>query len=146
MNESTWIVIANRVGVRILEHRAARLTLVAQREHPQGEAKRGALETDRPGRGFEHGGPGRHALGRHETAHDHAGLELAHQLADELRIARNQQRFRRLVLVAEPRFLGMLRSALDDATQSVIGATLGKDLGHVETRNLEPHIKDVLRI
>ena len=48
--------------------------------------------------------------------------------------------------MAEPRFLGLLRGALDDVSANMVTATLGKDLAHVELRDLGPHLRAVLAV
>ena len=52
----------------------------------------------------------------------------------------------RLVLVAEPRFLGMLRGELDHVTGSMVSGTLSKDLAHVSIAELPGHLKSVVLI
>jgi protein required for attachment to host cells len=44
------------------------------------------------------------------------------------------------VLVAEPRFLGMLRAALDDQTGALVHATVGKDFAQVPLHDLPPRL------
>jgi protein required for attachment to host cells len=89
------------------------------------------LETDRPGRRFggtdgnsRHGVDGERSTQRHE-------LELfALQVARDLDSARTRHEFDRLVLIAGPRMLGLLRDALPAACRSVVAAEVPKDFVH----------------
>ena len=58
----------------------------------------------------------------------------------------NENRYGALVLVAEPHFLGELRTALDAPTAALVTATLDKDLGGIETRDLAQHLAGVLKL
>lgn len=76
-----------------------------------------------------------------ESAHDHAAKAFAHTLADKLDKARNEHRYGQLVLVAEPRFLGMLREALDKGTAALVSTTVNKDLANLELEDLAEHLR-----
>ena len=54
----------------------------------------------------------------------------------------NENRYGALVLVAEPHFLGELRTALDAPTAALVT----KDLGGIETRDLAQHLAGVLKL
>jgi protein required for attachment to host cells len=49
--------------------------------------------------------------------------------------------FGKLVLVAEPRFLGMLRAALDPHTAALVVKTVHKDLPGVSEKDLASHLE-----
>jgi protein required for attachment to host cells len=59
---------------------------------------------------------------------------------------RNQQRYGKLVLVAEPRFLGNLRAALSSPTAALVTAAVDKDLGGVEPHNMSRHLENIIRL
>ena len=140
---STWIIVGHRAGARIVEHTRSGLQLVSEIEHAAGKLKDNELGSDRPGRAFSSVGAGRSAYSPRESAHDHASQNFASQLAETLRTARNEHRFDRLVLVAEPRFLGMLRGALDAPTAALVHDEAHKDLAHVPMHDLHNHLRDV---
>ncbi len=144
----TWIAVAHRAGARILEHTGPgkALELIEDIDHAEGRLKNGDIDADRPGRAFDRLGGGRHALEREESPHDRDASSFARELAGKLRDGRNQQRFAQLVLVAEPRFLGILRGALDPVSEGMLAGTVNKDLAHVEVRDIAPHLSHVLRV
>jgi len=140
---STWIVVGHRAGARIVEHTRSGLKLVSEIDHAAGRLKDSEMGSDRPGRAFSSAGTGRSAYSPHESAHDHAAKTFANQLAETLRAARNEHRFERLVLVAEPGFLGMLRGALDTATAALVHDEAHKDLAHVPLHDLQSHLREI---
>lgn len=146
--KTTWVVVAHRAGARILEHRVPGkgLSLVTQVEHQEGRLRNSEINTDRPGRAFQRKGEGRSPMGTEESAHDRDAATFARQVADLVHTGRNENRFAQLVLVAEPRFLGLLRGALDGVTANTVSGTVSKDLAHVEVRDLAPHLENVMNV
>lgn len=145
---TTWVVIGHRAGARIFEHRGPGkgLSLIRDRQHPLGRVKESEAYADRNGRAFDSHGMGRHGYGHQESSHDRAAADLARDLADTLTAARNENRFRRLVLVAEPKFLGMMRDALDPETAKLVSSELRKDLANVDEQALPKHLGAVLPV
>ncbi|TPE46890.1 baeRF12 domain-containing protein [Amaricoccus solimangrovi] len=91
--------------------------------------------TDRPGR-FDDPGPGRSAA--EET--DWKRLEkerFAKDLAEQLRLWALEGRFRALVLVADPRTLGVLRPLLHKEVESRLEAEINKDLARLPVPEIE---------
>ena len=145
---STWVVVAHRAGARILEHRGPGkgLSLLRQLDHAEGRLRSGELITDRPGRGSDRAGSGSHAMSTEVSAHEHLAGVFARELAGVIDSARSDNRFRDVVLVAEPRFLGLLRGALDGVTATTVAGTVSKDLAHLEVRDLAPHLENVINV
>lgn len=125
--KSAWIVVAHRAGARIFERRSAprEFLLIAELDNAEGRLKNTQLETDRPGMARGQGG---HGMNAKHSAHEHVATKFAAQIAEVLRTARNEHRIDRIVLMAEPHFLGMLRNSLDDVTRSLVVETVPKDL------------------
>ena len=96
--------------------------------HPEARLRPRQLVTDRPGRAFDNTGSGRHAMGSAVDSREHECQRFARSVANRLETARQRHRFDRLVVVAEPRFLGHLRQGLSAATRSQVTAQLGKNL------------------
>lgn len=139
--DNTWIVVGHRAGARIFLHTRTGFHLVAEMHNEAGRLKEGEINSDRPGRAYDRTGGGRHAMSTEESAHDHVAGVFAHELAERLRAGRNEHLYGRLVLVAEPRFLGMLRAALDEPTAALVYASVGKDLAQVPVHELASHLR-----
>jgi protein required for attachment to host cells len=88
------------------------------------------LETDRPGRRFGGTDGNRHAVGGERSTERHEMEMFAKTVARTLDGARTRNEFDRLVLIAGPRMLGLLREALPEPCRSVIAAEVAKALGH----------------
>ena len=148
--EKTWILVAHQAGARIFENRGTGkgLELVEQLEHPQGRQRDGEIDSDRPGRSFRKNSsdPRRAAMSRSEGPHEHAVAGFARDLAQRLQQGRVEDRFQRLVLVAPPQFLGLLRSALDAPTEQLVIGSLDKDLARAEEAELIEHIGEIIAV
>lgn len=144
----TWILVAHRSGARILENKGPRkgLDLIQQIEHPEGRLKNHEINSDKPGHSFDSKGGGHHAYNNEHAPTEHVAEQFAKQLSEVLDHGRTQQRFDKLVLVAEPRFLGNLRAVIPAKTAALICATMDKDLGGVETRDLPKRLNGVVRL
>jgi protein required for attachment to host cells len=140
-SKSTWFLVARRSGAAIFTSlgRGTALELVTEIANPDGKLQSSALETDRPGRSFDRAGYGRHGLSSEETAREHVEHVFAKQLASYLDQQRCEHRFTQLVLVAGPRLLGELRSALSTETKRLITFELNKEIDPTE-RDLRKHI------
>lgn len=136
----TWILIANRVGARIVLQEGEQWTSIAELPNEHGRLRNQDLDSDRPGRTFSRTTAARHALEPGETSHDLIAERFARDLAEHLAHARMAGKFERLMLVAEPRLLGMLRAALDPVTARCVIGSVNKDLQAVEVRDLAEHL------
>ncbi len=144
----TWILVAHRSGARLFENRGPGkgLELLYNLEHPAGKLKNQEIDSDKHGRSFDRRGVGRHAYTTEQEPTTHVAAQFAKQLAAVLEEGRVQQRYARLVLVAEPRFLGILRAELSAPTAALVSATLDKDLGSIEARDLPKYLEEVVYV
>jgi protein required for attachment to host cells len=144
---TTWILVAHRGGARLFESKQTGkdLSLLEDIAHPQGRLKSKDLGTDKPGRSVDSHGT-RHALAQEQEPAAHVAEQFSKQLAGLLDDGRTQRRYGKLVLVAEPHFLGILRAALSDETTALVTAVVNKDLGHVESRDIAKHLSDTTRL
>lgn len=136
---ATWIVIADRAEARIFERFDRELTQVEELNNAAGKLRDAELGTSEPGRSFESAKPGRHALGK-GGLHEQVASTFAQRIADRLGEARVQGKFTRLVIAAEPHFLGLLRSALDTATSRLVIREVPKHLKQLSTAELAPYV------
>jgi protein required for attachment to host cells len=153
---STWILVANRTGAKLFETHRGSKTLEFPKEFACAEGRIRGSDSyrDQPGRSFNsssqsHGGHGtaspRHALGSETTHHEMVAYKFASTLAAMLEKAENSQSFSRLVLVAEPHFLGVLRGALSSQVKARIAITLEKDIEEMPNGLLGDHLVELLK-
>lgn len=96
------------------------------------------LKSDRPGRVFDHApaaGQRRGAVGHHSTGGELNPRKIearrfARRVTQALDEALRQHRYDRLVIMAPPTFLGLLREEMPAAVHGVLTAEIGKDLVH----------------
>jgi protein required for attachment to host cells len=86
------------------------------------------LETDRPGRRFGGVDGNRHGVDGERSTERHESEQFAKAVARTLDGARTRQEFDRLVLIAAPRMLGLLRDALPQPCRSIVAAEVAKEL------------------
>jgi protein required for attachment to host cells len=101
--------------------------------HNERSGKRDSeMETDRPGRrsgGTSVGGEGNHhgVTGEKSTVQHELTL-FAKEVARKIETDRSRNEFDRLVLVAGPKMLGLLRQSLSNPTQSMLAGEISKDI------------------
>ena len=106
------------------------------------------MVSDKPGTVFDHappltgrrGGVGHHATGGERSPRKHEAESFARTIIEELDKARQAGEFDRLIVMAGPGFLGLLREAFPKALRSVIAAEVGKDLVHQSDAAIMAHV------
>ena len=78
---------------------------------------------------------------RAETHEDHGEHEFARQLAKELETARESGKFKHLVLVAPPKFLGQLRAELATPLTACVVKSFDKDYTQMAEGELPAHVQ-----
>jgi protein required for attachment to host cells len=119
---------------------------VRELAHDEGRTRERDARTDRAGTTHATGHAAGHALVGAQTAHEHDARTFARTIADALRVARTERAFDALVLVAEPRFGGILREAIDETTAKAIRSLVPKDLAAETAAGLGAHLGDVLAV
>jgi len=146
----TWILVGHEAGARVFANRGPGkgLGLVETIEHPEGRLRDRDIDSDRPGRSFrkDSGDPHRAAMSRGEGPHDRAIADFARALADKLQRGRVENQYERLVLVAPPRFLGLLRASLDGPTAQLVVGSIDKDLATRKESELIKHLGEVIAV
>ena len=140
-----WVVVADQSKARIftVEDPRGPLIQMDELEHPEARKREQELISDRPGRSFDSSGQGRHAMGTSVEPKKEEAIRFAKQVADYLQAAHHEGRFNRLVLVAGPPLLGLLR----DKLKSLSGANISeidKNLGQYEAPEIRSHLPDRL--
>ena len=140
----TWILVANTRSARALcnlgpgkgisQVRGA--CWVAEAPHSY---------SDRAGVGHSIAGPAVAAKDQADPA-ELAAIDFADSLAEMLQSARRDGRFERLVVVAGPAMLGLLRKALTADVRRTITVEVAKDLSHLTPSQLVSHLGEVMAV
>ena len=133
-----WVVLASSTRCRIFtQHKhSAPLEELEDMVHPEGRLHARDLGTDRPGRSFDSAGAGRHGMGQPVSPTEQENIRFAKTVASRLDTARKQHAFDRLVLVADPRFLGHLRQGMTPATRNCLTTELQKNLADADPETI----------
>lgn len=131
---NVWVVVASNTRCRIFTQQKhnAPLEQIEELEHPEGRLHGRDLATDRPGRSFDSEGAGRHAMGQPVKPIEQENIRFAKAVADKIDSARKQEKFERLVIVADPGFLGHLRQSLPPPTRQRLTTELQKNLAEAD--------------
>lgn len=121
-NARTWVVAGDSAETRIFltRRRFGDWSEVVTLSNPGATTRERDLVSDRPGRAFDSFGKGRHAMSQEETAHQHEIHRFAHEVGGYLNKGMASGKFRHLVLIAEPTFLGYLRPELSAASKKSV--------------------------
>jgi protein required for attachment to host cells len=118
----------------------AGLTARGSMQNETGGVRDMELETDRPGRryggtsGVRHGagvqGGHHHGVDGERSTEQHELTLFAKEVAQRIDNDRTHHEFDKLVLVAPPKMLGLLRQSLTDPAQAMLAAEIPKDILH----------------
>jgi len=140
-----WVVVADASRARLFLAETPRGPLVELEDaaHSAARLQDHELLSDRAGRSFDIQGHHRHAMEATTNPHDQEAQRFAHELAERLRVHHNAHDFDGLVLVAAPRFLGLLRGALDEQVAKQVLASLDLDLTRIPSPSeVQSHLPD----
>ena len=144
---TTWILVSNASRARLFSvpRKGQAWTLVRELEHPESRLKGQDIMSDAPGRVQQSFGAGSRPAMEPTTPPKEVEAErFALELANVLDDGHGQNAYARLVLVAPPQFLGLLRKSIGNQVAKRVTASLDKDLTEVKDIDLPERIADVL--
>jgi protein required for attachment to host cells len=136
------IVVADEREANFFDTSALNSPLSAQGSihNPTGGRKDRDLETDREGRRFggtvgvtHGGGPAQshhHGVDGERSTERHELTLFAKEVGQRVEAGRVNHEFEKLILVAPPKMLGLLRQALPPQSQALLAAEVPKDIVH----------------
>jgi len=144
------IVVADESEVRFydLDGAGGGLRLARRLTDPVAHLHNRDMVSDKPGRVFDHAPPahgrrgavGHHGTGGERSPRKHEALSFARKVVTELDEDRSAGEFDRLVLMAGPVFLGLLREVLPKSLKTVIAAQVNKSLVHQTDTEILAHV------
>jgi len=129
-NESTGILY-------LREHRRAPLVEYTTLDNETARERPRELASDKPGRSFDSHGHGRHAMADQQDAKEQAALRFASKLVQILESGRARGDIGEYILIAAPRFLGLLRKTIARTALGEPTLTLSKDIAGQPTAAAE---------
>ena len=104
------------------------------------------IDADRPGRTFDSGGEGRHAMEPPTDAKRHAKQQFHRVVASDIEAAMKSGEFDRLVVVAAPATLGDLRQEFSKTISDKIHGEIAKNLIKADRETLLEQVGTVLAV
>ncbi|MEX0369925.1 MAG: host attachment family protein [Tateyamaria sp.] len=142
LDQGTWVVVADSEKVLFLRNLTDQqdpyfeVTDVAEQLNPSDIEQ----SANRPGRTHD-GGPGHKSAVNDTDWHDLAKDRFAKDLADMLYEDAHKGAFDKLVLVASPQVLGVLRDALHEEVINKVAADIPKTLTNHPVDKIEKIVK-----
>lgn len=143
-----WYVVANRTdAVFYVEGQDHQFHFIDRLTNKKGNYTESELDSDRPGRGYSSaaGGTIHHSMDRRNQKHETVAKDFADRIAHALGSARRENRFKDVVLVAEPHFLGLLREHLDAETRAKIAHEVHREYLEGSDSEIRERILDAIK-
>lgn len=143
---NTWILVADGAHARIFNTTTATsaLTEIESIDHPETQQREQALTSDLPGRQAGGSKGGHHSVESQTAPKEYEGIKFARELCRHLESAHNEQKFRQLIVIAAPSFLGCLRDEMSDNISKVVVFELDKDIVKLDNRAIRQHLPAIL--
>ncbi len=137
-----WVLVADSSRAQIFSGNAPRDSLqeVATFTHAESRMHEQELTSDLPGRAFDSGGQGRHAMGQSVEPKQQEAIVFAKQIVDYLETGRKRSQYGKFYVFAAPAFLGLLRKQYTPALVSVLVQEVDKDLTQMEVGEIRNHL------
>ena len=141
-----WVIAGNSSHATIFEAASPMAPLVELEtmENPEARAKQMDLVSDRPGRTFDSFGAGRHAKAVEVDPKEQLQIRFAKSIAERLERGRQQGAYERLMLVAAPGFLGLLRASFAAPLKAVVSLEIDKDYTALRADELRARLPERL--
>jgi len=140
----TWIVLADTQAVRIVANDGPNMGLYGVSTKGL-NAPAVSVLSDAPGMTKAPVGPDRGSISERDLK-TQAATSFAGAILDVLMDAHGRGAFQRLLIIASPTMLGILRQRMPQPLGDIIRAEIAKDLTQVPLADLPAHLTDVLAI
>jgi protein required for attachment to host cells len=136
----TPVIVADNVRARIFSWHSATNHLEEMEGfvHPEGRLTNSELVADSAGKSVDQHG----SLDPATSAREHEEQNFARLLGKHLKELHNEQHFEQLILIASPKFLGLLRKSLPGPLDQLVTRTIDKDLTTAEVATIIDYIKN----
>ena len=131
-----WVLVADSAQARILEYDDKdKLEPVEELDHPASRDQGRDLIGNRPNQN-QHNMEKTRKGEEHQALRDDESRRFAKEVSSFLSAAHSRNRFRQLVVIADPRFLGMLRQELADPVASCVSKSIDKNAVRLRAEEL----------
>jgi protein required for attachment to host cells len=139
----TWLVVADNSKARIFEvdSHSGPIVELETIVHTQSRLHEQDMTSDLPGRrsgGIN--GSGGNVYEAENSPKQQESINFAREVANEIEDGRKNNKFKQVMLVAAPGFLGNLRNALSVQTKKVTSFELAKNLSQLRADEIREHL------
>ena len=137
-----WILAANsgNATIFVADSPTSQLMEYETFDNPEVRVKQSELTSDRQGRSFDSHGEGRHALAVETSPKEHEQISFAKTIVDRLERGRIDHAFDRLIVVAAPGFLGLLRANYSAPLSELLSTEIDKDYTALRAEELRARL------
>lgn len=142
---STWVLVADRGHARFfsVDKPASPLTEEDTLIHDQSRLREQHLISDSPGASSGVAGMGRHPMTKENEARNQEAISFAKEISTRLDSA-HQNGLRKLYLISDPGFLGVLRQKMPPNLRRLVTAEIDKNLANLPASDIRSHLPEYL--
>lgn len=142
----TWLVVADSSKARIFltDSRTGPIKEIESIVHTEARLHEQDMTSDLSGRSKGSGDGGnvyQHKIG----PKDQENINFAKSIANALDDARKKEKFKQIILVSPPDFLGNLRNNLNSQTRKLVFFELAKNLSQLKAEEINEHLSESLK-
>jgi protein required for attachment to host cells len=143
--KSTWILVADSSRARIFtaDTPSSPLEEIKDFSHSEGRLHDREMTTGLPGK-IKSAGAGGHTFEQPTDPKKHEAEVFAHSVAQHLEEAHNANKFKQLLIIAEPSFLGLLRNQLPEQIKKLVSFELDKNITKHSAADIRQHLPEHL--
>jgi len=133
-----WVIVADEAKVRFFFADKPVGSIVEIHSFSLAEAQllEQDLVSDRPGRGSNHIDSGKHTVEGKSDPKEQYSIQFAKQVSEYLDKSLHAQAYKRLLIIAAPHFLGLLRKELSRQVAETVTLEVDKDLTKMEATKI----------
>ncbi len=144
-HSETWVVVADGTKARIFSWSTANASLeeVDDLLNVEGRLHNSELASDKYGMAPDSSNQkSQHRMQQRNSPHEKSINAFALRVRDTLRTAYDEKRFRRCVLIAPAKFMGLLKARLPSRVAKSVSATLPLNLTSESPQAILDHLPD----
>ncbi len=143
----TWLVVADSSKARIFltDSRTGPIKEIESIVHTEARLPEHEMTSDQPGKSSGSGSAGGHAYQSKVSPKEQENINFAKSIANELDDARKKEKFKQIILVSPPDFLGNLRHNLNSQTRKLVYFELAKNFSQLKAEEINAHLSESLK-
>jgi len=140
--ENTWVLVAKSSRAKIYEwqNKAAPLCETIDLEHAASREHEQLMTSDLPGKNAASDGMQHHRMDEETSPKEQEKINFSKDLVTRLENGRVAGHFNKLIIVAVPEFLGLLRKNMSSTLKKTIVQEVNKNLIDIDVESVKAHL------